>query len=87
MGKYEVGPYLEEMKDEIEISCPQDILAIIYERKKTAAARSSSSSAQSDATPDPALPPAQSLLGTSEPTLHSAPFTSNQPESSSAISK
>ena len=87
MGKYEVGPYLEEMKYEIGISYPQDILAIIYERKKTTVAGSSSSGAQSDATPDLALPPAQSLLGTSEPTLHFAPSTSNQLKSSSVIGK
>ena len=87
IGKYEVGPYLEEMKDEIEISYPQYILAIISERKKTATVGGSSSGAQSDATPDPALPPAQSLLGTSEPALHSTPSTSNQPKSSSAIGK
>ena len=77
------------MNDDIEISYPQDILAIISERKKTVAAKSSSSGTQSDATPDPALPPAQSLLGSviPEPALHYAPFTSNQPKSSSAIGK
>ena len=42
MGKYEVGPYLKEMKDKIEISYPQDILAIIAERKNAIAAGSNS---------------------------------------------
>ena len=46
MGKYEAGPYLEEMKDEIEISYPHDILAIISERKKAAIAKSNSSGIQ-----------------------------------------
>ena len=87
MGKHEVGPYLKEMKDGIEISYPQDILAIISERKKTAATGSNSSGVQNDATPDPALPFAQSLLRTSELALKSAPSSSNQPESSSAIGK
>ena len=92
MGKYEFGPYLEEMKDEIEISYPQDILAIISERKKAAAARSNSSDVQSEAgnaTPDPALPPVQSLLGsvTPEPALFPIPFMSNQAETSFAIDK
>ena len=27
VGQYEVGPYLDEIKDEIEITYPQDILA------------------------------------------------------------
>ena len=84
MGKYEVGPYLEAMKDEIEISYPQDILAIISERKKTVVAGPDpATGAQNDVTPDPALPSAQSLLGTSEPPLNSAPSTFNQPKNSS----
>ena len=87
MGKYEVGPYLEAMKDEIEISYPQDILAIILERKKTTAIGSNSFGVQNDATPDPALSSAQSLLLTSEPALNSASSLSNQPESGSAIGK
>ena len=33
MGNFEVGPYLEEMKAEIEISYPKDILAMIAKRK------------------------------------------------------
>ena len=36
MRKFEVKPYLEEIKDEITISYPKDILAIITERKATA---------------------------------------------------
>ena len=89
IGKYEVGPYLEEMKDKIEISYPQDILAIISERKKAAAAGSSSSGIQSDFTHDPALPPVQSLLSnvTPEPALYPVPVTSDQPETNSAIGK
>ena len=43
MGKYDVGPYLEEMKYETEISYPQDILAIISKRKKATATGSNSS--------------------------------------------
>ena len=56
VGQYEVGPYLDEIKDEIEITYPQDILAIIAERKKNATAGSSSTNTQNEATPDPALP-------------------------------
>ena len=41
VGQYKVGPYLEKIKDDIEISYPQDILAIIAERKKNATAGSS----------------------------------------------
>ena len=92
MGKYEVGPYLKEMKDEIEISYSQDILAIISKRKKAAAAGSNSSGIQNEArnaTHDPALPPVQSLLGSvaPEPTLHPAPFIFDQVETSSTISE
>ena len=54
---------------------------------KTAAIGSNSSGVQNDATPDPTLPSAQSLLHTSEPTLNSAPSSSNEPESSSVIGK
>ena len=89
IGKYEVGLYLEEMKDEIKILYPQDILAIISERKKAATVGSSSFGVQSDVTPDPTLPPVQSLLGnvTPEPTLHPASITSDQPKTSSAFGK
>ena len=92
MSKYEVGLYLEEMKDEIEILYLQDLLAIIAERKKVAAAGSNSSGVQNEvgnATPDHALPPVQSLLGsvTPEPALHLAPFMSDQAETSSTIGK
>ena len=76
MDKYDVSPYLEEMKDEIEVSYPQDILSIITDRKKAATVGSGSSSAQNDATTDVALPSAQNLIGTSEPALNSGPFTS-----------
>ena len=92
MGNYEVGPYLEEMKDEIEISYPLDMLAIISERKRVAAAGSNSSSVQSEVgnvTLDPALTLVQSLLDsiTTESALHSAPFTFDQAKTSSAIGK
>ena len=69
IGKYEVGPYLEEMKDEIKISYPQDIIAIITEKKNIAAAWTSSSGVRSEAgnvTPDPTLSSVQSLLGNPE---------------------
>ena len=36
MEKFEVKPYLKEIKDEIAISYLEDILAIILERKTTA---------------------------------------------------
>ena len=92
MGKYKVGPYLKEMKDEIEILYPQDILAIIAEKKNAAAAGSNSSGVYSEAgnaTPNPTLSPIQSLLGsvTPEPALQPASFTSDQVETSSAIGK
>ena len=61
-GKYEVGPYLEEIKDKIEVSYPKDILAIIAERKVSTIAGSCSSGVQAEpgsVTPDPALPLAQ----------------------------
>lgn len=69
MGKYEVGPYLEEMKSKIEISYLKDILALIAERKDAARARPSSSSVQAkpgNATPNPALPYAQILSNNTE---------------------
>ena len=56
VGQYEVGPYLEEIKDEIEILYPQDILTIIAKRRKTTTAGSSTSNTQHEATPDPVLP-------------------------------
>ena len=62
VGQYKVGPYLKEIKDEIEISYPQDMLTIIVERKKNATAGSSSTNIQSEATTDPALPSAHNLL-------------------------
>ena len=33
VGQYEVSPYLDEIKDEIEITYPQDILTIIAEKR------------------------------------------------------
>ena len=75
------------MKDESEISYPQDILTIISKRKKIAAVGSNSSSVQNDATPDPTLPAAHSLLGTMKPALSSAPSSSTLLENSSAIGK
>ena len=87
MGQYKVRPYLEEIKDEIEISYPQDILSIIAERKKNAIAGSSSANIQSEATPDPALPSAHNLLSTIESTLSSMPSSSIPLENSSALGK
>ena len=87
VSKYEVGPYLEAIKDEIEISYPQDILTIISERKKSASAGSSSSNIQNESTPDLALPSAHSLLSTSKPAPSSVPSSSTLPENSSAIGK
>ena len=87
VGKYEVGPCLKEIKNEIEISYPQDILTIIAERKKSTTAGSSSGNIQNEATPDPAQPSAHSLLGTSNSAPISAPSSSNLPENSSAIGK
>ena len=62
MRKFKLGPYLEEMKAEIEISYPKDILAMIAEKKATAIARASSSSVHAElgnATPDHAIQSAQ----------------------------
>ena len=87
VGQYEVGPYLEEIKDEIDISYPQDILTIIVERKKNAIARSSSANIQSDATPNPALPPTHNLLGITKSAPSSAPSSSNPLDNSSALGK
>ena len=87
VGQYEVGPYLEEIKDEIEISYPQDILTIIAERKKNAAAGSSSTGIQNEATPDPALPTAQNLLNTMKSALSSTPSSSNPLDNNYALGK
>ena len=75
------------MKDEIEISYPQDILAIISERKKAVAMGSNSSSVQNDATPDPIMPSAHSLLGTTKLAPSSAPSSYTFPENSFVIGK
>ena len=67
VGKYEVGPYLKEMKNEIEISYPQDILLIIAEKKNVAIIGISFFGIQTgDSTPDPARQPVQDLLGNPE---------------------
>ena len=86
-GHYEVGPYLEEIKDEIEILYPQDILTIIVERKKNATTGNSFANIQSEAMPDLALPSAHNLLGTTKSAPSSAPSSSNPPDNSSAIGK
>ena len=86
-GKYEVGPYLKVIKDEIEILYPQDILTIISKRKKTTAVGRNSSNVQSDAAPDPALPSAHSFLGTTKHASNSALSSSIPLENSSAIGK
>ena len=80
MGKFEVKPYLEEIKDEITISYPEDILAIITERKATARTAAIAGSLSTDALAE---------LGsvTLEPTLQPASLSSDQAETSSAIGK
>ena len=78
---------LEEIKDDIEISYPQDTIAIIAERKKNATAGSSSTNIQSEATSNPALPSAHNLLGTSKYAPSFAPSSSNPPNNSSALGK
>ena len=68
-GNYEVGPYLEEVKDEIEVSYPKDILAIIAKRKAAAIAGSSSFGVQTECgnvTPNLALPSTQIPLSNPE---------------------
>ena len=87
VGKYEVGPYLEEIKNEIEILYPQDILTIIAERKKSMIAGSSSGNTQNEVTLNPELPSAHILLGTYKSALSSIPSSSNLPENSSTIGK
>ena len=87
VGQYKVGPYLEEIKDEIEISYPQDILTIIAERKKNATAGSSSVNIQSEATPDLALTSAHNLLNTAESALSFTPSSSNPPDNNSTMGK
>ena len=85
-GQYKVGPYLDEIKDEIEISYPQDILAIIVERKKSATAKSSYANTYNEATPEPALPSAN-LLSTKRSAPSSGPSSSNPPDNNSALGK
>ena len=87
VGQYEVGPYLEDIKDEIEISYPQDILTIIAERKKNSIAGSSYVNIQNEATLDAALPYAHNLLGTTKSAPSSAPSSSIPPENSFALGK
>ena len=80
MGKFEVKPYLKEIKDEIAISYLKDILVIITERKvaarTVAIARSSSTNV-----------PAEPRSVTPEPALQSASLSFDQAETSSAIGK
>ena len=85
MGQYEVGPYLDEIKDEIE-SYPKDILAIIAERKKNATAGSSSVNTHNEETLEPALPSAN-LLSTKKSAPSSGPSSSNPPDNNSALGK
>ena len=42
-GKFEIEPYIEAMKSEIEISYPKDIVELINARKASARAQASSS--------------------------------------------
>ena len=81
-----VGPYLDEIRDEIEITYPQDIVGIIAEQKKNATAESNSANTQSEVTPEPALPPVN-LLSARNSTPSSAPFSFNPPDNSSALGK
>lgn len=60
MRKFQPGPYLEDMKVEIDISYPSDLLAIIAERKVATRANVSSSGVNiepGNATLKPALRP------------------------------
>ena len=86
MGQYEVGSYLDEIKDEIEILYPQDILAIIAERKKSVTAASSSANTHNEATPEPGLP-STNLLSTKKSTPSSGLSSSNPPDNNSALGK
>ena len=80
MGKFEVKPYLEEIKDEIAISYQGDILVIITERKT--AARTTAIFGL-----NPMNDPAEPGSVTPEPALHLAPFMPDQAETSSVIGK
>ena len=86
VGQYELSPYLDAIKEEIEIKYPQDILSIIAERKRNATIGSSSASHQSEATPEPALPSA-TVPDSQHPSSSSAPSSSNPPDNSSALGK
>ena len=80
MGKFEVKPYLEEIKDEISISYLEDILAIIVERKATARTATIAGSSL-------AITPAEPRRVTSKPSLKPTSLSSNQVETSSEIGK
>ena len=60
LGKFEMEPYIEAMKAEVEISYPNKIVDIIKVRKASTMAQASSSNVQAEPrsiTPDPALRP------------------------------
>ena len=80
MGKFEVKPYLDEIKDEISISYPEDILAIIAERKATARTAAIAGSSL-------VVAPAEPRRVTSKPSLKPTSLPSNQVETSSEIGK
>ena len=86
VGRYELGPYLDAIKEEIEIKYPQDILSIIAERKRNATVGSKSASHQNEATPEPA-PPSATLSESQHPSSSSAPSSSNPPDSYSTLGK
>ena len=73
MGKFEPDPHLKEMKAEIDISYPRDVLAMIAERK--VAVRAGASSSGVHAEPGSAMP---------EPALHLAHLFSSETEVSSS---
>ena len=58
IGKFEIEPYIEAMKSEIEISYPKDIVELIRARKVTARAQAGCSNVQAEprsVTPDPTM--------------------------------
>ena len=80
MGKFEVKPYLEQIKDEIAVSYPKDILAIITKRKATTRTATTTG-------PNPTDILVELGSVTPEPTLYPTPFTSDQAETSSVVGK
>ena len=60
IGKFEIEPYIEAMKSEIEISYPKDIVELIRAKKAAARAQAGSSNIRAEprsVTPDPTLRP------------------------------